>query len=78
MGLPIGIDIPFTKPTLIRKIGIDRPFTIILFGTIGIDRFFTILFYNYFSRTSAVSLTNFRSILIFANCVVGTRNILYE
>ena len=29
------------------------------------------------SRTSAVSLTNFRSILIFASCVVGTCNILY-
>ena len=35
------------------------------------------LFYNLFSRTSAVSSTNFRSILIFASCVVGTRNILY-
>ena len=36
--------------------------------------------YYYFitniSRTSAVSSTNFRSILIFASCVVGTRNIL--
>ena len=28
------------------------------------------------SRTSAVSSTNFRSILIFASCVVGTCNIL--
>ena len=37
------------------------------------------LFYNYFSRTSAMSLTNFRLILIFASCVVvGIRNILYE
>ena len=29
-------------------------------------------------RTSAVSSTNFRSILIFASCVVGTCNILYR
>ena len=28
-------------------------------------------------RTSAVSSTNFRSILVFASCVVGTCNILY-
>ena len=28
-------------------------------------------------RTSAVSSTNFRSILIFASCVVGTCNMLY-
>ena len=34
--------------------------------------------YNKFSRTSAVSLTNFRSILIFARCIVGTRSILYQ
>ena len=33
--------------------------------------------YKWFSRTSAVRSTNFRSILIFASCVVGTRNILY-
>ena len=32
---------------------------------------------KYISRTSAVSSTNFRSILIFASCVVGTCNILY-
>ena len=30
------------------------------------------------SRTSVVSSANFRSILIFASCVVGTCNILYE
>ena len=34
------------------------------------------LFYNNISRTSAVSSTNFGSILIFASCIVGTRNIL--
>ena len=34
------------------------------------------LFYKKKSRTSAVSSTNFRSILIFASCVVGTCNIL--
>ena len=33
-------------------------------------------FYKNVSRTSAVSSTNFGSILIFASCVVGTRNIL--
>ena len=36
----------------------------------------TTTFYNYFLRTSVVSSTNFRSILIFASCVVVTRNIL--
>ena len=35
-------------------------------------------FINNFSRTSAVSSTNFRSILIFASCVVGTCNIQYS
>ena len=30
------------------------------------------------SRTSAVSSTNFRSIVVFASCVVGTCNILYR
>ena len=35
-----------------------------------------ILFYKHISRTSAVSSTNFGSILIFASCVVGTCNIL--
>ena len=40
--------------------------------------FFAILSYDKnISRTSAVSSTNFRSILIFASCVVGTCNILY-
>ena len=34
------------------------------------------LFYTNISRTSAVSSTNFGSILIFASCVVGTCNIL--
>ena len=37
-----------------------------------------IFFIKNITRMSAVSLTNFRSILIFASCVVGTRNILYE
>ena len=32
----------------------------------------------YSSRTSAVNSTNFRSIFIFASCVVGTGNILNE
>ena len=31
---------------------------------------------EYILRTSAVSLTNFESILIFASCVVGTCNIV--
>ena len=35
-----------------------------------------LLFYEHISRTSAVSSTNFGSILIFASCVVGTCNIL--
>ena len=34
--------------------------------------FFTRYFIKNISRTSAVSSTNFRSILIFASCVVGT------
>ena len=36
------------------------------------------LFYKQISRTSAVSSKNFRSILIFASCVVGTCNIQYR
>ena len=35
----------------------------------------TISFYKNISRTSAVSSKNFRSIFIFASCVVGTCNI---
>ena len=35
----------------------------------------TLIFYKNISRTSAVSSTNFWSILIFASCVVGTCNI---
>ena len=35
-----------------------------------------VLLYKKKLRTSAVSSTNFRSILIFASCVVGTCNIL--
>ena len=34
------------------------------------------IFYTNILRTSAMSSTNFGSILIFASCVVGTRNIL--
>ena len=34
------------------------------------------IFYTYISRTSAVSSTNFGSMLIFASCVVGTCNVL--
>ena len=34
------------------------------------------IFYKHISRTSAMSSTNFGSILIFACCVVGTCNIL--
>ena len=40
--------------------------------------FYKILFYQKNSRTSAVSSTSFRSILIFASCVVGTCNIQYR
>ena len=37
----------YPSPNLfIRKIGIDRPVTILLFGTIGIDRPFTILLFR--------------------------------
>ena len=35
------------------------------------DIFFTKHFMKFFLRTSAVSSTNFRSILIFASCIVG-------
>ena len=42
---PIGIDITFTKPSDL-EIYIDRPFTILWFGTKGIDRHFTILLFG--------------------------------
>ena len=37
-----------------------------------------LVFYKNSSKTSAVSSTNFGSILIFASCVVGTCNILCD
>ena len=48
-------------------------------SSVELSDFMTILrgiFYKNISRTSAVSSTNFGSILIFASCVVGTCNIL--
>ena len=44
----------------------------------GIYYTYNVDFIKNISRTSAVSSTNFRSILIFASCVVGTCTILYQ
>ena len=45
-GFVRKVSICLSPNLLIRKIGIDRPFTIVLFGTIGIDRPFTILLFR--------------------------------
>ena len=69
-GLPCIIDNGTTKTTkTFRTTAGGRYY-------IDLDTIISTLIYKNISRTSAVSSTNFGSILIFASCVVGTCNIL--
>ena len=48
-GFVRKVSIYLSPNLVIWKIGIDRPFTILLFGTIGIDRLFIILLFRMLS-----------------------------
>ena len=66
---PLGIfKSPVAPFVLLFRLSTECPFLL--------PRAKPLYFIKNISRTSAVSSTNFRSILIFARCVVGTCNIL--
>ena len=64
--------VSFTDYTPVSRKNLCFPTAVALFSCL-----FSIPFYKKKLRTSAVSSTNFRSILIFASCVVSTCNILH-